>query len=816
MRKNWKRLLIPLLAGVLTLAAAGTALAEETVKVKVENTKGGYILASYRDEEDNQIYLPIGKEVSIPKGTSLNISAHPLTPSGRYSQEINGKKGWVTVKAKDILANTESIVIGDAGDGLIYPANENVTLTGVYEGTWKPSKTTTGNDVYYELVFKGTKDYDYAIEAPGKWSGLELAFLDSNNKIVNFSHFGDAELEVYQADFYGEDEEWVDVTDEFRIEKGVLKGPESLKRGTYQIEYVAVNHEDEIDSLTGLTICVGMQAAPSVVLGDYEVPGDSTKHAIVRSGEYLMIEDGSTMKMKDLFAAYENNTGGKIRLAGYTQNGWGPYNRDSKTFGTYNENDAVSKYFDLPYANDFSLFQKYSDYKPETIKPLDVSELTIPVKQGWNEREGKWYYYDTEYSDSLVRNAWVPSDPDDPDSEKVWVGEDGAMAVNAVVNDGTGKYIVGKDGKKIKDMPTTIGRVTYTTDSDGKIKEDEIEIALETPSNATKAEEMVDSILDLEENFPEIATDDVLNKAADMLTDALKKNVKADTLEDEVVEKFIKLYEKAFNGGKKIQVIPDGVEIPDENRAILAAGLTSADAGGGITITFSAQAEESEESASNAYKFTVKMNVNGEERKPVSPVKLTVELPAEFLAAYDVTKYNFTIDGKKVTVDEDGKFTYTFDKMGNFTVKATKKSTSSGGSGGGGSATPSSGSGRTSTAPAKTGEWRLNDIGWWYCYSDGTWPANCWAYLPWGDEDHWYFFDANGYMVTGWHNWNNNLFYLYPVADGNRGYMFTGWNQISGKWFYFETEKGSNEGALYVNRTTPDGYNVGEDGAWIQ
>ena len=71
-------------------------------------------------------------------------------------------------------------------------------------------------------------------------------------------------------------------------------------------------------------------------------------------------------------------------------------------------------------------------------------------------------------------------------------------------------------------------------------------------------------------------------------------------------------------------------------------------------------------------------------------------------------------------------------------------------------------------------------------------------------------------MVTGWHNWNNNLFYLYPVADGNRGYMFTGWNQISGKWFYFETEKGSNEGALYVNRTTPDGYNVGEDGAWIQ
>ena len=48
--------------------------------------------------------------------------------------------------------------------------------------------------------------------------------------------------------------------------------------------------------------------------------------------------------------------------------------------------------------------------------------------------------------------------------------------------------------------------------------------------------------------------------------------------------------------------------------------------------------------------------------------------------------------------------------------------------------------------------------------------------------------------------------------------MYTGWNQIGGSWYYFNTETGDgrSKGSLLMNGMTPDGYEVGEDGAWVQ
>ena len=66
--------------------------------------------------------------------------------------------------------------------------------------------------------------------------------------------------------------------------------------------------------------------------------------------------------------------------------------------------------------------------------------------------------------------------------------------------------------------------------------------------------------------------------------------------------------------------------------------------------------------------------------------------------------------------------------------------------------------------------------------------------------------------------------------------MLLGWQEIDGKWYYFNpyapaatwefneatggwTYNGANSrpyGSMYANETTPDGYTVGEDGAWIQ
>ena len=114
-----------------------------------------------------------------------------------------------------------------------------------------------------------------------------------------------------------------------------------------------------------------------------------------------------------------------------------------------------------------------------------------------------------------------------------------------------------------------------------------------------------------------------------------------------------------------------------------------------------------------------------------------------------------------------------------------------------------------------TGTWRLN--GWWFCYDDGTFPHNEWVYLTWNGHSDWYYFDVDGWMEDGWLFWNNNWYYLHTQYDNTRGHMYTGWHEIDGKWYYFNTasDKGTL-GAMLANTTTPDGYQVDANGAWIQ
>ena len=96
--------------------------------------------------------------------------------------------------------------------------------------------------------------------------------------------------------------------------------------------------------------------------------------------------------------------------------------------------------------------------------------------------------------------------------------------------------------------------------------------------------------------------------------------------------------------------------------------------------------------------------------------------------------------------------------------------------------------------------WIKNSVGWWYKYSDGSYPANEWGQI----NGEWYWFDESGYMQTGW-------------------------KEIAGTWYYF-TESGamahdtwidgtyyvSSNGSMLTNAWTPDGYMVDENGSWIQ
>lgn len=80
------------------------------------------------------------------------------------------------------------------------------------------------------------------------------------------------------------------------------------------------------------------------------------------------------------------------------------------------------------------------------------------------------------------------------------------------------------------------------------------------------------------------------------------------------------------------------------------------------------------------------------------------------------------------------------------------------------------------------GSWIRNEKGWWYKRADASYPSDGWIKL----EKTWYHFDKEGYMSVGWVHWK-------------------------GDWYYLDTD-----GKMLYNTTTPDGYKLGADGAWIR
>lgn len=215
-------------------------------------------------------------------------------------------------------------------------------------------------------------------------------------------------------------------------------------------------------------------------------------------------------------------------------------------------------------------------------------------------------------------------------------------------------------------------------------------------------------------------------------------------------------------------------------------------------------------------------------------------------------EYDFSTPGrkKKVTVSyeaagEDGNI-QRFTDFIYVEVKGT--SDSNGGSHGG------SGGGRSISAAAysASGTWLQDEKGWWFRYSAGGYPASKWELI----NGKWYYFDAEGYMMTGWQliggvwycldaeNGDMNTgWYLdgqdhyWYYLDPDSGAMRTGWQNIGNRWYCFKSAEAVESGwafdadckrwiyrnltvkpagAMYCGETTPDGYAVGEDGAWRQ
>ncbi len=136
------------------------------------------------------------------------------------------------------------------------------------------------------------------------------------------------------------------------------------------------------------------------------------------------------------------------------------------------------------------------------------------------------------------------------------------------------------------------------------------------------------------------------------------------------------------------------------------------------------------------------------------------------------------------------------------------------GPGGGSSAGPGPSSapenGLVSTGPGYTGAASGAVRGTWTQHEDGKWSFSsdekrfygCWAYVfnPYSDTAkgqtaaNWFYFDADGYMVTGW-RW-------IAGPDGLE------------RCYYFNEEPDGTKGAMFASALTPDGYQVDASGAW--
>ena len=106
---------------------------------------------------------------------------------------------------------------------------------------------------------------------------------------------------------------------------------------------------------------------------------------------------------------------------------------------------------------------------------------------------------------------------------------------------------------------------------------------------------------------------------------------------------------------------------------------------------------------------------------------------------------------------------------------------------------------------AKESDWLQVGNDWYYFNS------NCGAAIGWAKvDDQWYYFNQGCKMMTGWQKVDGNWYYLKPS-----GAMATGWCQVGGKWYYLSQESNSLGQMLY-STTTPDGYQVGADGALVE
>ena len=96
--------------------------------------------------------------------------------------------------------------------------------------------------------------------------------------------------------------------------------------------------------------------------------------------------------------------------------------------------------------------------------------------------------------------------------------------------------------------------------------------------------------------------------------------------------------------------------------------------------------------------------------------------------------------------------------------------------------------------------WLNLDGTWYYLNADGSMAKDTWIGT--------YYVDGSGaWVVEGWQN--NGYGWWYQRANGT--YPASEWEIINGIWYYFD-----ENGYMLADTTTPDGYYVDINGAWVE
>ena len=114
------------------------------------------------------------------------------------------------------------------------------------------------------------------------------------------------------------------------------------------------------------------------------------------------------------------------------------------------------------------------------------------------------------------------------------------------------------------------------------------------------------------------------------------------------------------------------------------------------------------------------------------------------------------------------------------------------GNGGGGKKGKNAAHKKASIQTKTLGQWKQDEKGWWFLREDGSWPKETWLSLEYNGKQSWYYFNAQGYMATGWQKIQNKWYYLYEKTEGN-------------------SIKGAMAFGTYIQ-----GYRLNNQGEWVQ